>query len=499
MNNDALQIAIGFLDRYYSSATTAFMANPASGIAADTLQIIILNEVFDYHTFEHFRKDGFDIEILIFPKSLLSFSETHFDFAAEYDLFQTIGNATLIKDTNANGERLQQVCDLLAKALRPALSVGNYKELFQLSRLISKLERNTGASKFRVKNEIALKIDHLLKNNNARSIKMAQLERCFVADALFLKAAKSMMEQLGGPMTFYSGSNHLNRFADNEFSILFSSQFPYEDFIGRFLIYLFNKLKAVTHKIKFAFKMVGTNHQLTIWTDNATIEHHIVPTLNQVFISNAKLYNHLRPKYPYQDQKQLIDNLLVDASLLREIQVSVSRYVLELRLNQSKTLSDGYRLSLGMLLAIEILQLLFPDKSTAKKMTNLLFEDWLSLSYQTAGTNWNDLELQSHKVLNALENSYLAQHETLESDFFAAVAQWKYTNASGFAWENKAKALYDSYKLDSVFNGSFGKSTDDAGSSSLQIILFEVLSILGLSNYNKSYIAYTINRLLHEA
>jgi hypothetical protein len=122
------------------------------------------------------------------------------------------------------------------------------------------------------------------------------------------------------------------------------------------------------------------------------------------------------------------------------------------------------------------------------------------MSYETSNTNWNDLEIQSFKIINELENLYLEQFETLSSNFMESIRNWIYKDESGLNLLEISNKIYDSYNSDSIYNYSLNNYKKIEGTNnSIQIILFEALSVLGINNYNKTYITYAINRLLHEA
>lgn len=497
-----LHIAIDIIDEYYPSTTSAFLTKSINSDNFKFIQVIIINEIYDYYAFEHFNYKDYEVEVIILPKSILCFTEKHINFIEEHDLFNSISRGKILRDTNSTGEKLQQMYEVLSASLLSLEPINTYKEIFKLSSLINELEnKQSKISVFIIKNKIIHIINTLIKNQLNYTDQIIKLHDSFTNDNLFLSEIKLFLENIGGPITFYSENDILNNIVENEFSILIETGFTYDDFISLFLIHLLGKLKAITHKIKLSFKLLNDNQYLiTIWTENKIIKNHIIPTLNQIFISNYELYNSLKPKYPYYDKKQQINNLLIDSSLIKELQLTFSQYILELKLNEEEELSEGYRLSLGIFFSIEILQALFPNKDNAKIMTNLLFEDWLSMSYDTSNTNWNDLELQSHKVVNDLENLYLTQFETLNSNFENALRNWKYTDESGLELEQICNRIYNSYKNKSIFNSSLchNKAIGEINYS-VQIILFEVLSILGITNNKKTYIIYAINRLLHEA
>lgn len=502
MNIKPLNIAIDIIDEYYPSTTSAFLTKSINNKNFRFIQVVIINEIYDYYAFEHFIYKDYEVEIIILPKSIMSFTEKHIDFVVEHDLFNSISRGKILRESNSTGEKTQQMYEVLSASLSSFEPINTYKEIFKLSNLINELEnRQNKTSVFIIKNKIVHKVNMLVKNQINYTDQIIKLQDSFTNDKLFLSEIKLFLENLGGPITFYSENDILNNIVENEFSLLIETGFTYDDFISLFLIHLLSKLKAITHKIKLSFKLLNDNQYLiTIWTENKIIKNHIIPTLNQIFISNYELYNNLKPKYPYYNKKQQIDNLLINASLKKELQLTFSQYILELKLNEEEELSEGYRLSLGMYFSIEIIQALFPYKDNAKKITNLLFEDWLYMSYDTSSTNWNDLELQSHKVVNDLENLYLAQFETLNSNFGDALRNWKYEDKSGLELEQICNRIYNSYKNKSIFNPSLShnKAIDEINNS-VQIILFEVLSILGIANNNKTYIIYAINRLLHEA
>ncbi|MFD2909756.1 hypothetical protein ACFSX9_13545 [Flavobacterium ardleyense] len=502
MKNKPLHIAIDIINENFQSATTAYLTKSINNNYVKSIQVIIINEIYDYFTFEHFNNKGYDVEVIFLPKSILFFTEKHIDFIQEHDLFNSISKGKILRDTNSIGEKLQQMYEVISASLLSLEPSNTYKKLFKLSSLISEFENaHSKVSIFILKNKIVGKINGLLKNHLGNSNQIIKLEDSFSNSTLFLVEVKSILESLGGPVTFYSENDILNNIVENEFSLLIETGFTYDDFISLFLIHLLGKLKAITHKIKFTFKLLNDNQYLiTIWTENEIIKNHIIPTLNQIFTSNTELYNNLKPKYPYHNKTQQINDLLTDTSFTKELQLIFSQYILELKLNENEELSEGYRLSLGIFFSIEILQALFPNKDIVKKITNLLFEEWLSMSYETSNTNWNDLELQSYKVVNDLENLYLAQFETLNSNFGDSIKNWEYTDESGLELEQICKKIYNSYNTNSIFNSSLSNNNIiDGFNNSIQIILFEVLSILGITNYNKTYIIYDINRLLHEA
>lgn len=500
MNNKSLHIAIEVIEEYFPSASTAFLATCNRHKNFKSIKIIIVNEIYDYYSFEHFFMKGYNIEVIILPKSIISFTDKHLNFIKEYDIFNSISKAKIIRDTNLAGERLQQMYEVINMTLMSSKSNEKYNNIFKLSCLIDEYEniKNTDST-FIIKNKIVNKINNLLENHPNYLSKIVKLQDSFTNDNSFLNEVKSILEDFGGALIFYSENDVLNIIAENEFSLLIETTFTYDDFISLFLIHLLNKLKVITHKIKFTFKVINDNQYLvTIWSENEIIKNHIIPTLNQIFISNIELYNSLKPKYPYYNKKQRIDNLLIDADLIKELQLHLSKYILELKLNEKEELTDGYRLTLAIFFSIEILQASLKDKDKAKIATNLIFEEWLSMSYDTSNTNWNDLELQSYKILNELENLYLAQYETLNLNFGNSLEKWQYTDESGLEIKKNIKKVHDSYNNESVLNSNNNNSIEGINNS-IQIILFEVLNILGISNYNKTYTIYAINRLLHEA
>lgn len=502
MNKKPLHIAIDIVNKYFPNATTVFLTKTTNNTFRKSIQIVIINEVYDYQSFEHFNYFEFDVEVIIFPKSILSFTDKHLNFIEELDLFSSISKGQIIRNTNSSAEKLQLMYEVINASLSTSVSIYIYKNLFKLSNLISEYENvlNT-TSRFILKNKIINKIDTLLVKKVNYIDQIIKLKDSFLDDDLFLDEVKSLLDSLGGPVTFYSENDILNNVVQNEFSLLIDTSFTYDDFISLFLIHLLGKLKAITHKIKFTFKLLNDNQYLiTIWTPNDIINNHIIPSINQIFISNTELYYSLKPKYPYYSKKQQINNLLIDESLYKEFQLKFSQYILELKLNEEEELSEGYRLSLGMFFSIEILQILFPNVEKVKIITNILFEEWLSMAFNTSNTNWNDLEMQSHKILNELEDLYLNQVEILNLNFGNSLKNWKYTDESGLKLEPICKAIFNSYNNESIYNSSLNSNQVIEGiNQSVQIILFEVLSILGISNYNKTYIIYAINRLLHEA
>ncbi|MFK7001508.1 hypothetical protein V3470_10455 [Flavobacterium oreochromis] len=503
MKNDLLHTGIDILNECYPTVTTAFLTESISNYNnLDSVQILIINEIYDYFSLEYFEYKGYDVEIIILPKSILLFTEKHIDFIQENDLFDKISKGIIIKDTNSTGEKLQQMYEVINSSLLLLSNpINTYKKVFDLSKIINKIgSTKDHLKRFLLKNEIVYKTSVLIKHHKNCTDQIIKLQDNFTDDDAFLNQAKLILESLGGSVTYYSENDILNNPIENEFSILMESSFTYDDFITLFLIHFLKKIKGITHKIKFIFKVVNDNQFLiTIWTENELIKSHIIPALNQIFISNVQLYNSLKPKYPYCYRKQQINDLLIDNSKFKELQLKFSDYILDLKLNDDEELTEGYRLSLGVFFTIEIVQILFKDKIEVKKATNLLFEEWLAMSYDTTKTNWNDLEIQSHKTLNDLENLYLAQLDTLLSNFGELLKNWQYKDESGLGLDKYILSIYYSFNTNSIFNYGLRNKTSDTFNDSLQIILYEILNILGIKNFNKLYIIYAINRILHEA
>jgi len=118
----------------------------------------------------------------------------------------------------------------------------------------------------------------------------------------------------------------------------------------------------------------------------------------------------------------------------------------------------------------------------------------LSLSFDTDDTCYSDLEFQSHKVLNDFENLYLNQFNSLFNNFNEPLKTWDKKEETIDGFGELIKSIIDYTDNEININNYFSKNDFIT-----EFLIFETLDILGVSNYNKSYIIYCINRLLNEA
>lgn len=380
------------------------------------------------------------------------------------------------------------------------------KHFLELSRLSSLFEITTKITrKFILKNKLFNKINEILLSismiHQDYNKAILALQIAFNSDKDFLEEVKTIQKELGGNIQYYSKNQLINAIIKDEISILVASKIPIDEFISLFLIFLLGKIKNVTHEITFSFKLYDEGRYLiNIWAKNEVIKKTVLPALNYLYSTNNDLYLNFKAKYPFKDKNNEIHNLLVKFENIRELKILISSHLLDLKLNENNSLSEGYRVSYGIYIILEILLYSKINQDKAKRLTNILFENWISLSYDTELTNFNDLEIQSHKVLNEFENLYLSQLTTLELNFKEIIQTWEVLDESIFGLKKLIESFYDesnnqSQLLDIISENSREKKKDIV----LEIIICESLSLLGINNYHKAYIIYTINRLLHEA
>lgn len=507
MNSSVLHKGIDVLDKFYPSVNTAFITNSYWEKSGKYIQITILHDNFDYKTFETFIDEKIIIEVLVFPKSYLTLVDKHFDFLTEYNLIELISKGILIKDNLNNGENIQQMYEVI-KSVMKSVNLPNElnKNLFEISRLINLFEFTKSRNQsFIIKNKLFNKLNETLLCVSMSVSKynkiIKTLEVSFNDNELFLYEAKEVQNKIGGSVQFYSEDELYNYNRENEIGILISSIIPIDEFISVFLIFLLKKLKKITHKIQLSFKLYEEGKYLiNIWTKNATIKNTILPTLNFIYLTNNELYSNFKPKYPFKDKRKSIQDLLLKTDGLKELQILLSSHLLDLKLNANNTLSEGYRVSYGIYIVLEIFLISDISREKAKTISSVLFERWLSLSYETASTNFNDLELQSHKVLNEFENLYLLQLSTLKTNFAEIIQIWEFTEESILGLKILIENFYNHSNKQLMLLETISQNNPDKKKEIiLETIIFEIFSSLGIKNYHKAYIIYTINRLLHEA
>jgi len=496
MINQFIHIAVDIIDEYYSKASTAFLTEYHEIDDLIFIKIIILDDTYTYQTLETLRIDNKEIEIEVFPKYFLALANDNFNVLEENKLFKSISEGYLIRDKNAVGEKLQQMYEVISKKMDYDSSLNIYEDIFYITKLINRFKFTESiTNRFVLKTEIFVKIVSLLNGKSNRNDFIENVHKNFDKDEEFQKTVHLILNDFGGAIQYYSKNLLYNNLNENKISILIEGEFSFDDFLSDIILFILKKIKSIGHEIKFAFKAINrTSYLLTIWTDKKNIQQSIIPIINSIILNSPEAQKSIKFKYPYKDKREKLYDLFLPANLIIDFKVKLSYYLFESKFNDDQSFSEGYRLSLGIHFVIEILKKLITEKNRAKKTTNILFENWLSLSFDTDDTCYSDLEFQSHKVLNDFENLYLNQFNSLFNNFNEPLKTWDKKEETIDGFGELIKSIIDYTDNEININNYFSKNDFIT-----EFLIFETLDILGVSNYNKSYIIYCINRLLNEA